>query len=65
MKDFDKTKNCHEYCPLRKCCRYAKGEIGLDPYDCGTYYKLDDLMNEARDIAKEQKKWLEDEEDEW
>ncbi len=46
-------KNCHDYCPYAKMCKYTKGEVGLDPYECGNYYKYDDLMNEAKDIERE------------
>ena len=47
-------KNCHEYCPYRKQCRFREGEVGLDPDDCSMYYKLDDLMNDARMEEKEE-----------
>ena len=57
---IDPNKNCHEYCIYRKMCRYAKGENGKDPYDCGTFYKLDDLNNEAKEIREEQEKNFED-----
>ena len=56
MSNIDPNKNCHEYCLYGKMCRYAKGENGLDPYECGTYYKLDDIESEARDIAMEQRR---------
>ena len=49
----DTTKNCHTYCPYAKYCRYAKGENGIDPDDCAMYWKIDDLMMDAR-IAREQ-----------
>ena len=58
------NKNCHEYCPYRKMCRYVEGSNGMDPDECAMYYKLDDLMNEARDIEREQRKALDDY-DEW
>ena len=47
-------KNCHEYCPYRKQCRFREGEIELDPYDCSMYYKLDDIINDARMEEKEE-----------
>ena len=58
---MDKTKNCHEYCPYGKMCRYCKGEVGLEPYDCTMYYKLDDINNEAKEIESEQRKRREQE----
>ena len=72
MSSFDKSKNCHEYCQYAKICRYEKGEIGLDPYDCGNYYHLDDISNDAKDIEMEQRRSMaelmgvdESEVDEW
>ena len=47
-------KNCHEYCPYRKQCRFHEGKIGLDPDDCSMYYKLDDIINDARMEEKEE-----------
>lgn len=61
---IDPNKNCHEYCVYGKMCRYAKGENGKNPDDCGTFYKLDDLNNEAKEIRKEQEKRFE-EVDDW
>ena len=58
MTNIDPNKNCHAYCPLSRMCRYAKGSHGVDPYECGTYYKLDDIRNEARDIEEEQRSSL-------
>ena len=65
MKDIDPNKNCHEYCPYSRLCKYAKGSNGMDPDDCGTYYKIDDILAEARDIAREQRRELEEEEDDY
>ena len=63
---IDPNKNCHAYCPLGRMCRYVKGSNGIDPDDCGTYYKLDDIRNEARDIEEEQRRSLGLEEyDDW
>lgn len=53
---IDPNKNCHEYCIYRKSCRYCKGENGLDPFECGWYYKIDDIMMEAREIEAEERK---------
>lgn len=61
--DWKKDKNCHEYCPYAKMCRYCKGEVGLDVYECSMYYKLDDLNNEAKEIREEQRKCFEDGDD--
>ena len=56
MSDVYPDKNCHEYCRYGKMCRYAKGSNGIDPYDCGTYYKLEDIAEEAREIMMEQRR---------
>jgi len=56
MSNIDPNKNCHEYCTYRKQCRYAEGSNGLDPEDCGMYYRLEDLMMEAREIEREQRR---------
>jgi len=55
MKDIDPNKNCHEYCRYGKQCRYLKGSNGMDPDECAMYYKIDDIMLEAREIEKEQR----------
>ena len=55
MNNIDPNKNCHEYCSYGKMCRYVKGSNGMDPDECAMWYKLDDLMNEARDIEREQR----------
>ena len=39
------ARNCKEYCPYRRCC-YAKGEAGLDPDDCPTAWKIEDILND-------------------
>lgn len=62
---IDPNKNCHSYCPYGKLCRYAKGENGQDPDDCGTFYKLDDLNNEAKEIEMEERRAIAEEGDEW
>ena len=61
--DDKANKNCHEYCPYGKMCRYVKGEIGLVVDECSMYYKLDDIANDARDILEEQRKSLDDYDD--
>ena len=53
---IDLNKNCHEYCHYGKMCRYVEGSNGMDPDECAMYYKLDDLMNDARDIEQEQRR---------
>ena len=53
MACVDPNKNCHEYCSYGKMCRYHKGSNGADPDECAMWYKLDDLMNEARDMDRE------------
>ena len=67
MSDIDRTKNCHEYCPYRKQCRFRDGEIGLDPDDCAMYAKIDDLLWDARqedaDARAEREREFEETED--
>ena len=66
MSKIDPEKNCHEYCPIAKCCRYALGEVGINYEECGTYYKLLDLIEDEKDIKREQMKCRAfDEEDDW
>ena len=47
-------KNCHERCMYSKQCYetfHCKGSHRGDfPDECALYYKIDDLMQEARDI---------------
>lgn len=62
---IDPNKNCHKYCRLAKCCRFAEGSNGQDPYECGTFYKLDDLLNDARDIKEEQERSRGEAEEDW
>lgn len=57
MPRIEQDRNCHEYCLYGKACKelfHTTGSNGVDPFECGTYYKLDDLAMEARDIAREQ-----------
>lgn len=63
MPMINPNENCHTYCPVAKCCRYALGEVGFDYNECGTYYKLLDLLEEAKTIKWEQEKARMDEED--
>ena len=56
MSNIDPNKNCHEYCRFAKMCRYAKGSNGQDPDECGTAYKLEDILQESREIEAEQKR---------
>ena len=56
---IDPDKNCHEYCPYGKQCRYLDGAVGFDYNECAMYYKIDDLMLDAQ-LARKQ----EDEDDE-
>ena len=44
MKD---TRNCKERCHYARFC-YRKGWDDLDPDDCAEYWKIDDLLLEAR-----------------
>jgi len=63
--DEKANKNCHEYCPYGKMCRYMDGFIGMVVDECAMYYKLDDLMNDARDMEQEQRKSLDDYYEDW
>lgn len=68
--DIDKTKDCHEYCHYGSVCKkyqFCPGAIGKDPDDCPAYFKIDDLMMEAHDMAREDKYLAEREEreEEW
>ena len=69
MNNIDPNKNCHEYCPIAKCCRYALGSNGLNPEECGTYFKLMDLLEDAKDIKREQENsmncYLDDDDEEY
>lgn len=47
MMKIDPEKNCHEYCPMGKCCRWLDGVKGFDPDECVMRYKLEDLMQDA------------------
>lgn len=47
-------KNCHVYCPYGKQCRFRDGEIGLDPDDCNTYYKIEKIVNEPPEEPEEE-----------
>jgi len=38
-------KSCKDYCPYAKYC-YQKGERGLDPDDCPTAWKIEDILND-------------------
>ena len=65
MSDVDSNKNCHEYCRYGKYCRYVDGANGFDPDECAMYYKIDDLMMDARDIKREQERERGEEEEDW
>ena len=59
----DPTKNCHEYCHYAKQCLYVKGEIGLIETECAMYWKIEDIMNDAKDILEEERKATGEDED--
>ena len=61
----DPNKNCHCYCNYAKYCRYAKGENGIDPDDCAMYWKIDDLMNDAKDMMEEERKANREDDEDW
>lgn len=58
-------RNCREYCRFAACC-YAKGEPGLDPDDCPTAWKIEDILNDYNpadyDAEAEEEELEEDEE---
>lgn len=56
MYSIDPNKNCHEYCSYGKMCRYCKGSNGADPDECAMWYKLDDLMNDARSELEDERR---------
>ena len=62
--DIDPNKNCHEYCRYGKQCRYLTGGNGVDPDNCAMYYKIDDIMIEAREMAMEDRRRIEEEDGE-
>ena len=62
-EELDQNKNCHEYCPYGRMCRYNKGSNGLNPDDCSMYYKLDDINNEAKEYREERERLFEEVED--
>ena len=53
MSNVDANKNCHEYCRYGKYCRHCDGNNGMDPEGCAMFYKIDDLMFDASEQAKE------------
>lgn len=61
------NKNCHEYCMYGSTCKFSEGAAGKDPDECPAFYKIDDLMMEARDLANEDRYFAEREEkeEEW
>ena len=62
---INSNKNCHEYCRYAKMCRYCDGYNGKDPEDCPMYYKIDDLLMDAKDIKEEQERSRGESEDDW
>ena len=57
MDGIQENRNCHEYCPFRKQCRYDKGEIGRDPEYCGTYFTIEKVTNEQYEDEDEEGDW--------
>lgn len=41
-------RNCREYCRYTRYC-YQKGEPGLDSDDCPTAWKIEEIINEAKE----------------
>ena len=56
---IDPNKNCHEYCPVGKCCRFLVGSNGIDPEECAMRWKIEDLLQDARTASEE------DDDDDW
>lgn len=52
----DPNKNCHEYCRYSRKCKYWKGSNGAVPEDCAIYYKIEDILADARDILIEERR---------
>ena len=54
--------NCREYCQYRSICakEYPKcsGEEKLDPSDYPMAWKIEDGLNDARDIAEEERETI-------
>lgn len=44
---MEETRNCKEYCRYSKLC-YQKGWDDLKPDDCAWYYKIEDLIMDAK-----------------
>ena len=51
-----KKAKCHERCPYSRYCYYEGEDRNDFPDECSQYYKIDDLLMEARDIAA-QERW--------
>jgi len=52
-------KSCKDYCPYAKYC-YQKGERGLDPDDCPTAWKIEDVLNDYEPEEEENESPLRD-----
>ena len=54
--------NCRQYCQYKTFCEkyYPKcsGEEKLDPSDCPMAWKIEDGLNDARDIAEEERETI-------
>lgn len=51
---------CHKRCPYDRFC-YYKGENRDDfPDECVHYYKIEDILADAKDILEEQRKAIGD-----
>lgn len=40
-------KNCREVCRFSQLC-YARGEVGRDPFECPTAWKIEDLIMDTK-----------------
>lgn len=57
------SNNCHTYCQYAKSCRYAKGENGLKPEDCAMYWKIEEIINDAKMGGMAERSRYEEDED--
>lgn len=52
-------------CPYKRYCHVTSPCDKEDFYECANYFHIDDIMNDARDIEREQRKGLKDFYEEW
>ena len=51
-------ENCRDYCPYSSLCKRTfpdvRGAAGFKPEDCVLFYKIDDLLMDAREADVEE-----------